>query len=125
MACAVSFYQQLTECPETLRVHAGLTNGEDISWVINDKHGNQYIGAATVASDGSFDIDATDADIFPEGLFNASAGRFTLEVYGDYPYNSDKKDLTFCAAPYDSVIFDFVKKTSSVDASVQHLICNP
>lgn len=124
MSCGYSFKCTLVECPEIIKVWAGLLPNTDYAWLITDKHDNEYYEYFTTDANGNFEIDVTTltaSDTFPQGLFNHHAGYFTLQIREIPDYYSEPVTLKFCEDQYDSITLDFIK--SNKDSSYQHIKC--
>jgi len=125
MSCTNSYSVSLAECPDYIKVWAGLTPNSSYAWLITDKHGNEYWEYVTTDADGAFLIDCAGV-IFPNGLFNYAAGRFKIEVFSVFPYvyiGEEGANLTFCGATYDSIVMWFTKRSSTQENSIQHIKC--
>lgn len=77
MNCNCCFTDFIAKCNTSLQVYAQLVPLSDYTWVIADKHGNQYEGDFTTDSDGFWEI---PVDQLPSGLLTQYSGEFTLQV---------------------------------------------
>lgn len=126
MSCTVPYLVSLSQCPETIKVWGGLLPNTNYAWLLKDIHGIEYWEYVVTDASGAFEIDCTSS-IFPGGLFNYNAGRFSLEVFRQFPYvyiEEEGSDLTFCGVAYDSVLIQFVKqRTTQNETLIQHIRC--
>jgi hypothetical protein len=76
MSCSSCFEVFLKQCPATIEVTAGLTPSTDYFWVIQ-RNNRVYQKKVTTDGTGKLVIDTTD---LPDGLLNAYAGSFTLQI---------------------------------------------
>lgn len=76
MSCSNCFEVFLKQCPATIEVLGGLTPATDYYWVIQ-RNSRIYQKKVTTDIAGKLVIDVTD---LPDGLLNAYAGSFFLEI---------------------------------------------
>ncbi len=110
-SCTESFKIDLTECPETIIVSAGLLPATDYAFLWTDKNGLEYYEYVLTDAAGAFVIDCS---IFPDGMLNRHSGFHTLEVFQYFPYyynNGLPADFDFCGDLYGSVTISFVSRT--------------
>ena len=77
MACCSCFPDFLGRCPDEITVYAQLQPTTMYTWVVTDKHNNQYSGSFTTDVDGFWTI---PVDELPAGLLTEFSGHFKLEV---------------------------------------------
>lgn len=111
MDCPKCFEFTLSDCLDSFVVDAGLIPETTYYYRITDKFGNKYSGSFETTNDGRFTIDVDD---FPQGLFTAYSGAFTLEVSLNLiPFSP--VNFWLCDVEYPCISFSFGKADATWD----------
>jgi hypothetical protein len=106
MSCSSCFETRLQACPSSIVLIAGLTPSTEYFWCLTAMtHGKIYQRKATTDVDGKLTLDTST---LPDGLLNAHAGFFSLEIRNGADY-LDVIPLTFGTGIFNCVMIEFVE----------------
>lgn len=124
MDCTNAFSVSLAECPQYIKVYAGLNANTQYYFLLIDVHVIEFYDIVTTDNNGALTIDCHSA-LFPDGGFNRHSGAYILQIYDNLPYYKYPEDLLFCGIIYDSVIITFKEVSTSLSNTTQNIICTP
>lgn len=114
--CAACYEAILPECCEQLVLAVGLAANTQYAFEVTDKFDHTRWNSATTNADGQLVI---DMNIFPEGLFNRYAGKFTIEVRAYLQNYYPPLMLTIGGNDYECIIISFEKSEEFNEGDVE------